>query len=64
MAAFLTDHLPDGFERSIMLACTTRGYTATAAEFIDLLQRKWRNPKCQPGGKWAPKSLELVFFID
>jgi DNA-binding Lrp family transcriptional regulator len=47
------------FETSIML----RARGATAAEVCDLFNRKFSNPKCRIGGRWAPKNQNWFLTV-
>jgi DNA-binding Lrp family transcriptional regulator len=48
-----------GFETSIML----RARGATAEEVCDLFNRKFSNPKCRAGGRWAPKTQNWFLAV-
>jgi hypothetical protein len=50
VTAFFGYDPSEGFEESIMLRMGGR----PAADFLELLDRKWKKRECRPGGKWAP----------
>ena len=59
VAALLGYEPSEGFEKSIMLRMRGR----PAIDFLELLNRKWQNRKCRPGGKWAPQNENWFFAV-
>jgi hypothetical protein len=59
IAAFWGREPEEGFEVSVML----RARGASAANVCDLLDRKYANPKCRPGGRLAPKNQNWFLTV-
>lgn len=49
----------EGFEVSVML----RARGASAAAVCELLDRKYANPNCRPGGRYAPKNQNWFLTV-
>jgi hypothetical protein len=59
IVAFWEREPEEGFEVSVML----RARGASAAAVCDLLDRKYANPKCRPGGRLAPRNQNWFLTV-
>jgi hypothetical protein len=59
ITAFWGREPEEGFEKSVML----RARGVTAAAVCELLDRKYADPNCRPGGRWAPKKQNWFLTV-